>query len=262
MGTFYLDIATAENICFGKITTIENDQLQFYSPILFPVTPFLSAYLRDRHANNLISRASPLCLPCIVFPVPGTTINMELRQFHFATLFAGFPSFFMTYLMICTSDGFPQDKMNVLFIVADDLRPTLGSYGNTVVQTPNLDKLAQRSIRFTTAASQQAVCAPSRISFLTGRRPDTTKLFSNEKATYWRVNAGNFTSLPQHFKDSGYFTASAGKVFHPGIPECDKPHVAATFRAKSFLHVLSYTFCAFPFQLSYTFCAFPFQLSS
>ena len=180
----------------------------------------------------------------------GSTINMEIRQFHFATLLAGFPSFLMTYLMICTSDGFPQDKMNVLFIVADDLRPTLGSYGNTVVQTPNLDKLAQRSIRFTTAASQQAVCAPSRISFLTGRRPDTTKLFSNEKATYWRVNAGNFTSLPQHFKDSGYFTASAGKVFHPGIPECDKPHVAATFRAKSFLHVLSYTFCAFPFQLS------------
>ena len=106
--------------------------------------------------------------------------------------------------------------MNVLFIVSDDLRPSLGSYGDTVVQTPNLDKLARRSIRFTTAASQQAVCAPSRISFLTGRRPDTTKVLSNKKATYWRDNAGNFTSLPQHFKNAGYVTVSAGKIFHPG----------------------------------------------
>ena len=133
--------------------------------------------------------------------------------------------------MICTSNGSPQDKMNVLLIVADDFRQALGSYGNTVVKTPNLDQLAQRSIRFAKAASQQAVCGPSRISFLTGRRPDTTKLVYNKKLTYWRVNAGNFTTLPQHFKDSGYFTASSGKVFHPGIPECDKPHVAATFRA-------------------------------
>ena len=151
---------------------------------------------------------------------------MKPRQFHFATLL-----FLITYLMICTSNGSPQDKMNVLLIVADDFRQALGSYGNTVVKTPNLDQLAQRSIRFTKAASQQAVCGPSRISFLTGRRPDTTKLVYNKKLTYWRVNAGNFTTLPQHFKDSGYFTASSGKVFHPGIPECDKPHVAATFRA-------------------------------
>ena len=160
------------------------------------------------------------------------SISMKPRQFHFATLL-----FLITYLMIYTSNGSPQDKMNVLLIVADDFRQALGSYGNTVVKTPNLDQLAQRSIRFTKAASQQAVCGPSRISFLTGRRPDTTKLVYNKKLTYWRVNAGNFTTLPQHFKDSGYFAASSGKVFHPGIPECDKPHVAATFRAKLFTHV-------------------------
>jgi len=119
-------------------------------------------------------------------------------------------------LIVCASDRLPEDPMNVLFIVSDDLRPSLGSYGDTVVKTPNLDQLAQRSVRFTTAAAQQAVCAPSRISFLTGRRPDTTKLLSNKKATYWRDNAGNFTSLPQHFKDAGYVTLSAGKIFHPG----------------------------------------------
>ena len=118
--------------------------------------------------------------------------------------------------MVCASDKLPENPKNVLFIVSDDLRPSLGSYGAAVVKTPNLDKLAQRSVRFTTAAAQQAVCAPSRISFLTGRRPDTTKLLSNKKATYWRDNAGNFTSLPQHFKDAGYVTLSAGKIFHPG----------------------------------------------
>ena len=118
--------------------------------------------------------------------------------------------------MVCASEKLPENRMNVLFIVSDDLRPALGSYGDAVVKTPNLDKLAQRSVRFTTAAAQQAVCAPSRTSFLTGRRPDTTKLLSNKKATYWRDNAGNFTSLPQHFKDAGYVTLSAGKIFHPG----------------------------------------------
>ena len=112
--------------------------------------------------------------------------------------------------------------MNVLFIVSDDLRPALSSYGDAIVQTPNLDKLAMRSVRFSTAASQLAVCAPSRTSFLTGRRPDTTKLFSNRNATYWRDNAGNFTSLPQHFKKAGYLSVSVGKIFHPGTQEISK----------------------------------------
>ena len=106
--------------------------------------------------------------------------------------------------------------MNVLFIVSDDLRPALSSYGDAIVQTPNLDKLAKRSVRFSTATSQLAVCAPSRTSFLTGRRPDTIRLFSNKNATYWRDDAGNFTTLPQHFKKAGYVTVSVGKIFHPG----------------------------------------------
>ncbi|KAK7072874.1 hypothetical protein SK128_018164, partial [Halocaridina rubra] len=61
----------------------------------------------------------------------------------------------------------------------------------------------------------QALCGPSRTSFLTSRRPDTTKLY--DVHSYWRTHAGNFTSLPQYFKEHGYHTVSAGKVFHPGI---------------------------------------------
>ena len=62
---------------------------------------------------------------------------------------------------------------------------------------------------------QQAVCAPSRISFLTGRRPDSTLLW-DFRSSYWRHAAGNYTTLPQHFKENGYYTLSAGKVFHHG----------------------------------------------
>lgn len=122
----------------------------------------------------------------------------------------------LVHFMVQTSAESRSEQMNVLFIVSDDLRPALASYGNKIVRTPTLDKLAESSVRFTTAASQLAVCAPSRTSFLTGRRPDTTRLFSNKGATYWRENAGNFTTLPQHFKNAGYKTVSVGKIFHPG----------------------------------------------
>ena len=61
---------------------------------------------------------------------------------------------------------------------------------------------------------QQALCAPSRNSFLTSRRPDTLHLY--DFYSYWRTSAGNFTTLPQYFKQNGYYTKSIGKVFHPG----------------------------------------------
>ncbi|KAF7244900.1 Iduronate 2-sulfatase, partial [Varanus komodoensis] len=110
--------------------------------------------------------------------------------------------------------GFPVGT-NVLFIIVDDLRPALGSYGDTLVKSPNIDQLASRSVVFQNAFAQQAVCAPSRVSFLTGRRPDTTRLYDFD--SYWRVHAGNYTTLPQYFKEHGYITMSVGKVFHPGI---------------------------------------------
>uniref|UniRef100_A0A7M4FV22 Iduronate 2-sulfatase n=1 Tax=Crocodylus porosus TaxID=8502 RepID=A0A7M4FV22_CROPO len=104
---------------------------------------------------------------------------------------------------------------NVLFIVVDDLRPTLGCYGDNLVKSPNIDQLASQSVVFQNAYAQQAVCAPSRVSFLTGRRPDTTRLY--DFYSYWRVHAGNYSTLPQYFKENGYTTMSVGKVFHPGI---------------------------------------------
>ncbi|XP_029918348.1 iduronate 2-sulfatase [Myripristis murdjan] len=106
-------------------------------------------------------------------------------------------------------------RRNVLFIMADDLRTTLGCYGDPVVKSPNIDQLASKSQVFLNAYAQQAVCGPSRTSMLTSRRPDTTRLYDFN--SYWRVHAGNYTTLPQYFKSRGYFTMSVGKIFHPGI---------------------------------------------
>ncbi|XP_061582393.1 iduronate 2-sulfatase [Cololabis saira] len=125
----------------------------------------------------------------------------------------------MALVLFCKSDPslgcLFSERTNVLFIVADDLRPSLGCYGDALVRSPNLDQLASRSQVFLNAYAQQAVCAPSRTSMLTSRRPDSTRLY--DFSSYWRTHAGNYSTLPQHFRDSGYFSMSVGKVFHPGI---------------------------------------------
>ena len=111
-------------------------------------------------------------------------------------------------------------KPNVLFLVADDMRPWLGAYGDADAASPNLDALAARSLLFNRSYVQQAVCGPSRISFLTSRRPDTTRLYDFK--SYWRIHAGNFTTMPEAFKSAGYESRSFGKVFHPGAPSGGK----------------------------------------
>lgn len=103
------------------------------------------------------------------------------------------------------------EKPNVLFVMADDLRSELGCYGS-VAKTPNLDALARRGRRFESAFCQQAVCNPSRSSLLTGRRPDTLRLWSN--GTHFRDNNPDVTTLPQWFRENGYETRCVGKIFH------------------------------------------------
>ncbi|KAH3775129.1 iduronate 2-sulfatase-like [Dreissena polymorpha] len=77
----------------------------------------------------------------------------------------------------------------------------------------NIDALVRKSLLLKKAYVQQALCSPSRTSFLTSRRPDTTHVYDLE--TYWRKVSGNFTTIPQYFKKHGRLTASIGKIFHP-----------------------------------------------
>lgn len=116
-------------------------------------------------------------------------------------------------------------RPNVLFIVADDLCTRVGAYGDNVVRTPHFDALAARGVRFERAYVQYPVCNPSRISFLSGLRPDTTGIYDNNTAL--RTALPDAVTLPQSFRASGYFTASISKIFHvsqwdPRRPE-EKP---------------------------------------
>lgn len=105
-----------------------------------------------------------------------------------------------------------NSKKNVLFIFVDDLRPTLGCYGDSVAITPNIDKLAAMGMLFNRSYCQEAVCNPSRSSMLTGLRPDQDGV--TDLATHFRERVPLVTTLPQLFKKNGYVSVDVGKVFH------------------------------------------------
>jgi arylsulfatase A-like enzyme len=109
-------------------------------------------------------------------------------------------------------DSAPKDKLNVLFIAVDDLRPELGCYGHPMAKSPSIDALAEKGFLFERAYVQQAVCAPSRASLLTGTRPDTTGIY--HLRTPVRKAMPNVLTLPQHFRNHGYETVSLGKIYH------------------------------------------------
>jgi len=104
-------------------------------------------------------------------------------------------------------------RPNVLFIASDDLRPQLGCYGHKQMITPHLDALAREGMVFERAYCQAATCRASRLSLLTGRRPDTTRIHTNGGATF-RTRNPDWVTLPQHFKNHGYTSLSLGKIFH------------------------------------------------
>lgn len=105
-----------------------------------------------------------------------------------------------------------EDIKNVLFIAIDDLRPTLGCYGDSYAVTPNLDSFAAKSFLFENTYCQQAVSGPSRASLLTGLRPD--EIGVTDLNTHFREKCPDITTLPQLFKNNGYETLGIGKIYH------------------------------------------------
>ena len=113
-----------------------------------------------------------------------------------------------------------SDRPNVLFVTIDDLRCEMGCYGSRVVKTPHIDRLSQLGMRFDHAYVQVTVCNPSRTSLLTGLRPDTTEVFNNR--THFREKLPDVVTLPQLFRESGYYTMRLGKIFHDGAAMEDR----------------------------------------
>ncbi|MCP3869808.1 MAG: sulfatase-like hydrolase/transferase, partial [Gammaproteobacteria bacterium] len=107
----------------------------------------------------------------------------------------------------------PASRPNILFLPVDDLKPVLGCYGDRVVKTPNIDRLAARGTLFANNACQQAICGPSRVSLLTGLYPDTTRIYSMAEEKKMRAVNPDLLTLPEYFKRNGYTTTGYGKTF-------------------------------------------------
>jgi uncharacterized sulfatase len=106
---------------------------------------------------------------------------------------------------------------NVLFIMIDDFRPELASYKVDGIRTPNIDRLAAKGLQFNAAYCQYPVCNSSRSSLLTGLRPDELAIYSNKVAL--RKKRPGIVTLPQLFRNNGYFTAGLGKLLHMGTDQ-------------------------------------------
>jgi choline-sulfatase len=119
----------------------------------------------------------------------------------------------VTLLAAQTAMSAPKEKPNVLFIMLDDLRPVLGTYGHPLVKSPNIDKLASQGIQFNNSFCNVPVCGASRSSLLTGIRPQWPTRFRNYE-TWAEKDSPESISLPELFKNNGYTTISNGKIFH------------------------------------------------
>lgn len=115
----------------------------------------------------------------------------------------------------------PASRRNVLLICVDDLKPLLGCYGSKTVKTPNIDRLAAQGVVFDHAYCNQAVCAPSRNTLMTGVRPSTLGIY--DLGTNFRAAAPDAVTLPQNFLNHGWRSEAVGKLFHVGHGNNEDP---------------------------------------
>ena len=178
---------------------------------------------------------SSCCRACVALETPAPciswTLNTEQKLCHLRAVFTGN----MNKGKECTSGVArppsptpsppptpspvppPAGAKNVLFVLVDDLRPQLGAYnisvcGGQPMNTPNIDRMASRGLTFAKHYNQYSVCSPSRNSFMSGRRPDSTLTY-NFKDDFRHAPGGNgWLPLPEYFKTHGYNVTGMGKT--------------------------------------------------
>ena len=120
--------------------------------------------------------------------------------------------FFVVITITATKPSKSTEKLNFLFIIADDLNCALGAYGDSLAITPNIDKLANEGLIFDNAHVQYPLCGPSRVSLMTGLYPDQTK--SKKLRLYVRQTIPNVITLGQKFRMENYHSVRVGKIYH------------------------------------------------
>ena len=147
----------------------------------------------------------------------------------------------LTLPLLGSYAAFSQNRPNILFIAVDDLKPILGCYGDKLVKTPNIDRLAKRGTVFMQNYCQQAVSGPTRASLMTGMRPDYTKVW-DLKTKMRDVNPG-IMSLPQYFISQGYSTQGIGKIYDPRCVDdaLDQPSWSVPYYKRSDKYISTIT---------------------
>lgn len=114
-------------------------------------------------------------------------------------------------------------RPNIILFVADDHGPAdSGAYGDSVVRTPNIDRLAKESLRFTRAFAVSPLCSPSRSVIATGLDP-----FRNGAHKFGTPIASGIRTMPEYFKSLGYYTAHFGKFHHMPRQRFPYDHIAS-----------------------------------
>lgn len=120
-------------------------------------------------------------------------------------------------ILLLSSAASGADRRNVIVVLFDDLNHHASVLAESLgtehpAPTPHLDRFAERAMLFTRASCPAPICNPSRVAFLTGRRPSTTGIYANDQP--WREHLKDARTLPEKFSEAGWFTAGAGKIYH------------------------------------------------